>query len=225
MAHPLDRPIWNALATRHAHFREGGELAVRYPRDVSPFVVACDASPEAVAAMVTLIGEGEEISLVEAAPPSPPPGVSESRLPLFQMTWDSFPGAGESAFDIQPLSEPDAADMLALATLTRPGPFRARTHAMGRFFGVREGGQLIAMAGERLHTPGFHEVSAVCTHPDHRGRGLGAALMRKVGARMLEEGDQPFLHTYASNATAIALYRKLGFEVRAELEHAIWKRD
>lgn len=224
MAHSLDRPIWNALATRHAHFRQGGELAVRYPRDVSPFVVARDLSPEAVAAMVALIGEGEEISLVEAAPPSPPPGVSESRLPLFQMTWDRFPGASDSAFDIQPLGEADSADMLALATLTRPGPFRARTHTMGRFFGVREGGQLIAMAGERLHTPGFHEVSAVCTHPDHRGRGLGADLMRKVGACMLEEGDQPFLHTYASNATAIALYRKLGFEVRAEVTHAIWKR-
>lgn len=224
MAHILDRPIWRALATRHAHMREGDELAVRYPRDVSPFVVGRDASPEAVATMVALIGEGEEISLAEVAPPSAPPGVSETRLPLFQMVWDSFPEAGESAFDIQPLDEADAADMLALATLTRPGPFRSRTHTMGRFFGVREGGQLIAMAGERLHAPGFHEISAVCTHPDYRGRGLGAALMRKVGARMLEEGDQPFLHTYASNATAIALYRKLGFEVRAELTHAIWKR-
>lgn len=224
MAHSLDKPIWSALATRHARMREGGELAVRYPRDVSPFVVGRDATSEAVAAMVALIGEGEEISLAEVAPPSPPPGISETRLPLFQMVWNRFPGAGESSFDIQPLDDADAADMLALATLTRPGPFRLRTHTMGRFFGVREGGQLIAMAGERLHAPGFHEISAVCTHPDHRGRGLGADLMRKVGARMLEEGDQPFLHTYASNATAIALYRKLGFEVRAEVTHAIWKR-
>jgi predicted GNAT family acetyltransferase len=114
--------------------------------------------------------------------------------------------------------------MLALATLTRPGPFRSLTHTMGRFFGVREGGILIAMAGERLHTPGFHEITAVCTHPDHRGRGLGAALMRKVGARMLDEGDQPFLHTYANNATAVGLYRRLGFDVRTEVTHAVWKR-
>jgi ribosomal protein S18 acetylase RimI-like enzyme len=224
MAHILDRPIWSALATRHVHFREGSGPAVRYPHDVSPFVAGRDASPEAIAAMVALIGDDEEVSLVEAAPPSPPPGVSETRLPLFQMVWDRFPGVGESAFDIQPLDDSDASDMLQLATLTRPGPFRARTHTMGRFFGVRDGGQLIAMAGERLHTPGFHEISAVCTHPDHRGHGLGAALMCKVGARMLEEGDQPFLHTYASNATAIALYRKLGFEVRREVTHVIWKR-
>jgi predicted GNAT family acetyltransferase len=95
---------------------------------------------------------------------------------------------------------------------------------MGRFVGVRENGALIAMAGERMHMPGYREISAVCTHPDFRGRGLGAALMRVVGARMMAEGDQPFLHSYADNAGAVALYRKLGFSVRAEVVHAVWRR-
>ena len=222
----LDKPIWSALTTLHAHFAEGGDLAKRYPREISPFAVARGASADALCGIIGLMGEGEEISLAEVAPPHAPEGFTETRLPIFQMVWERFSHESNAAaaFDIQPLGEADAPDMLALATLTKPGPFRSRTHEMGRFFGVREGGQLIAMAGERLYVPGFHEISAVCTHPDHRGRGLGAALMRKVGARMLDEGDQPFLHTYASNATAIALYRKLGFEVRAELTHAMWKR-
>ncbi len=224
MSHCLDRPIWSALETRHAHFAEGGALARRYPAEMSPFVAGRDHSPDSIAAMAGLMGAGEDISMVEIDPPAAPAGISETRLPLFQMVWDTFPGAGEAAFDIRPLDEGDAAEMLALATLTRPGPFRIRTHTMGRFLGVRVDGRLIAMAGERLHVAGFHEISAVCTHPDWQGRGLGAALMRAVGARMVQEGDQPFLHTYASNATAIALYRKLGFSVRANLVHALWKR-
>jgi ribosomal protein S18 acetylase RimI-like enzyme len=223
VTHPLDRPIWSALETRQAHFARGDDLVRRFPADVSPFVAARDASPEAVAGIASQIADGDDVSLVEAAPPLAPEGISETRLPVFQMVWDRF-STGRTVFSVSPLGERDAADMLELATLTRPGPFRARTHAMGRFVGVREDGRLIAMAGERLNATGYHEISAVCTHPDRRGRGLGPALMRVVGQRILEEGDIPFLHTYSSNTTAVALYRRLGFEVRAEVTHAIWNR-
>ena len=124
---------------------------------------------------------------------------------------------------MEALGDADAGEMLALATLTRPGPFRTRTHTLGRFLGIRDGSRLVAMAGERLKLDGFAEISAVCTHPDYRSRGYGAALMRAIGQRMLSEGDTPFLHTYAANTGAIALYRKLGFEVREQVVHAVWK--
>jgi len=75
-----------------------------------------------------------------------------------------------------------------------------------------------------IGTDGFIEISAVCTHPDYRGRGYGAALMRVVGDRIISEGDTPFLHAYADNTGAIALYRKLGFEHRAEVTHAVWSK-
>lgn len=227
--HPLDRPIWTALETRHARFSNAADRARRYPADVSPFVAGLDDSPEAAAAIVSLIGPEEEISLVAIDPPSAPAGVRETRMPLLQMVWDTFPALARhpdrGAFAIRPLGEEDAPDMLALAQLTRPGPFRLRTHTMGRFLGVRVDGKLIAMAGERLHVPGFHEISAVCTHPDWQGRGLGAALITAVGARMLDDGDTPFLHTYGNNASAVGLYTKLGFIVRANLIHALWMRD
>jgi len=100
--------------------------------------------------------------------------------------------------------------MLALATLTRPGPFFDRTHQLGDFLGVRIEGQLVAMAGERMKPLGFTEVSVVCTHPDHRGRGYAGALMRLVAARILDHGETPFLHAYASNRGAIALYETRG---------------
>ena len=107
--------------------------------------------------------------------------------------------------------------MLALATLTRPGPFKERTHQFGGFIGVKDGGRLIAMAGQRMQPVGFVEVSGVCTHPDHRGRGYAAALMRVVAGRIRGRGDTPFLHAYADNRGAIGLYETLGFRFRREL--------
>ena len=104
--------------------------------------------------------------------------------------------------------------MLALARLTKPGPFFSRTHELGDFVGVKEAGELVAMAGERLKLPGFTEVSGVCTRPGHRGRGYAAALMRLVASRIVARGETPFLHAYAHNTGAIGLYETLGFRVR-----------
>jgi ribosomal protein S18 acetylase RimI-like enzyme len=221
--HPLDSPIWSALQTHQAHFDPTGTVARRFPADVSPFVAAQDASPTTIAALVDLIPPGDDVSFLQRNPPPAPDGIVATVAAALQMTTKGFTSGGR-ATGIEALGEHDAAEMLALATLTRPGPFRGRTHTLGRFLGIRDGKQLVAMAGERLHADGFHEISAVCTHPDYRGRGYGAALMRAAGERMLGEGSTPFLHTYAANTVAIALYRKLGFEVRAEVTHAVWKR-
>jgi predicted GNAT family acetyltransferase len=220
--HPLDRPIWSALQTRQKHFDRNGSLVRRFPPDVSPFAAAQDDGPVGVAALAGLLRPGEDMAMVERQLPPAPAGVVEIRARVLQMTTRGF-AAGGPDVEMTPLGEEDAADMFALATLTRPGPWRSRTHTLGRFLGIRNGERLVAMAGERLHVDGFHEISAVCTHPDYRGRGYGAALMRTVGDRMLAEGATPFLHTYADNASAIALYRRLGFDVRCEVVYATWR--
>ncbi|MEI9852841.1 MAG: GNAT family N-acetyltransferase [Sphingomonas sp.] len=123
-----------------------------------------------------------------------------------------------------PLGDADAPEMLALATLTEPGPFHAHTHSLGDFVGIRVGGRLAAMAGERMKLPGFTEVSAVCTHPDFRGRGYAGALMRVVIGGILARGETPILHSYATNRHAIALYESLGFRTRAELVFTVLAR-
>ena len=223
--HPLDRPIWTAMQTRQASLASGGARALRFPGEVSPFAATPDTSPASVEALAALLRAGEEFALLEPDFPAPPPGVSMAiGGACLQMLASAFTAGGRSA-PFEPLGERDAAEMYDLAMLTKPGPFRARTHTLGRFIGVRDQGRLVAMAGERLNVEGFHEISAVCTHPEYRGRGYGAALMRAVGTRILDEGDTPFLHTYANNETAIALYQSLGFTVRAEITHFIWKRE
>jgi predicted GNAT family acetyltransferase len=95
---------------------------------------------------------------------------------------------------------------------------------MGTFIGIRIGGRLVAMAGERMRFPGYTEVSGVCTHPEFRGRGLARRLSAAVVSGIEARGEQAFLHAWKSNHSAISLYGGLGFEVRAEVNVAVLKR-
>jgi predicted GNAT family acetyltransferase len=114
--------------------------------------------------------------------------------------------------------------MLALATLTEPGPFLRQTHRMGNFFGIRVDGRLVAMAGERFRFAGCTEVSGVCTHPDFRGHGFAGRLSRHVAAAIAARGETAFLHAWKNNVAAISLYRTLGFTLRCEVNVAVLER-
>ena len=223
--HPLDRPAWNALTTRQAHLAEGDARAVRLKADYGLFIAAADRSPASLAALAALVPPEGEVGMVEAADDWPPvPGVASEVHSVVQMMVTRPPSGAPAPFEIVDLTDADGREMLALATLTRPGPFRARTHQLGDFVGVKEDGRLIAMAGERMKLPGFTEVSAVCTLPEHRGRGLAGALMRVVMGRITARGETPFLHAYASNTGAIGLYEVLGFDHRCDIVFTVLTR-
>lgn len=223
--HPLDRPVWESLITHHAPLSEGGALARRFARDVNLFAAARDDSAESLAALADLVAPGETIFILQRPEIAVPPGFdvvkrAEGVQMVAARAVDPLGGADE----ILDLMDADAGEMLALATLTEPGPFLARTHAMGHFRGVRIEGRLAAMAGERMRCPGYTEVSGVCTHPGFRGRGLARRLSAIVAAAIQARGETPFLHAWATNTAAITLYERLGFVHRCGVNVAVLQR-
>ena len=216
--HPLDRPAWSALHGRQAQFAVWRGSAVRFRRGVGMFVAVPDWSQSSVDDVAGLIAEtGPVIIIQKDAPPSIPGSVIATQGPLWQMVAERPIEPAPHRFGIAPLGDGDAEEMIALAKLTEPGPFHHATHSLGRFIGIRQEGRLAAMAGERMRPDGHIEVSAVCTHPDFRGRGYGEALTAAVASRIQSEGDTAFLHVYAGNKSAISVYDKLGFRLRHEM--------
>lgn len=223
MTHVLDRPVWTALATRHAHVAVGGERARRFAPDIGPLAAARDDAPESLAALAELVPTVGGLLLLQADPIVLPPSlVATTTAEGVQLVLEApelLAAVPEDPHVVE-LGDGDAAAMHALATLTRPGPFAARTHVLGDFIGIVERGDLVAMAGERMKQPGFTEVSAVCTRPEARGRGLARGLSALVARRIVARGETPYLHAYASNTAAIRLYESLGFRPRRAMHVA-----
>lgn len=220
----LDRPIWSALTTGQSGLALGGDRARRFPADISPFIAARDDSDASLADLAGLVGENDLVVLLQRRPGPVPPGLAlEKEARAVQMVADrllSPPPVGE----VVDLGDADAPEMLELATLTEPGPFLVNTHRLGGFIGIRQDGKLAAMAGERLNPGPYCEVSAVCTHPDFRGRGYAGMLTLMVAQAIARRGQIPFLHTYASNESAIRLYEKLGFRLRCGMSVQMFGR-
>ncbi|MEJ8474636.1 GNAT family N-acetyltransferase [Roseibium algae] len=226
MTDPLARAVWSSLTSHHTRFATGTPLALRFHKDVSPFAASKDDSPESLKALASLVGpENDSIYLMQAdaivLPDTLVAGTSRPGVMLVKQTSPVLPASEET---IEKLSAEDSAQMRALAALTKPGPFLARTHELSQFCGIKQDGKLVAMAGERVRLPGYSEISGVCTHPDYRGRGYAAKLSAFIAEQITARGETPFLHSWADNDGAISLYRKLGFEINRDVNVAVVSR-
>ncbi len=204
----LQNPFWHALTTEQASLALIRGKARRFPADVIPFAAIESPGSEAASDLLALLAPGERV-FVESAAALESPGLREVQSTQgVQMLFEGEPG--EEAADLELLGEADIPAMLALSAAALPAFFRPRSPSLGAFYGVRAGSALAAMSGERLAVPGWREISAVCTHPEHRGRGYGAALIRRMVHFHRSRGVRSFLHVEARNP-AIALYWRLGF--------------
>ncbi|MBW7968171.1 GNAT family N-acetyltransferase [Bradyrhizobium sp. BR 10289] len=213
----LDRPIWSALTTSQKHLAEGGPRALRYPVDMTPFADMVDMSATSFAALGDLMSGSHVAALFTPEPVEIPAGfkvvLAETGEQMIGSPADTSPRDAE----IVKLGAADVPAMMALTELTKPGPFAVRTHELGTFLGIRAGGELVAMTGERMKPGKFVEMTAVCVHPDYRGRGYAQALLSAVARQIEARGEIPFLHVFSSNTSAIALYQRQGMHIRRRL--------
>jgi predicted GNAT family acetyltransferase len=216
-ADKLDNPVWEALTAKQARLAEGDGLARRFLPSIAPFAAVKCLTLEALERLADLLAPGETVllqTLTEIPSTATAAALRAEKLfDVLQMTDERTSEPGDIG-GVERLSAGDADEMLALATKTSPGPFTQRTVETGHYIGLRDKGRLIAMAGERMQLDGFVEISAVCVDDDYRGRGIAARLMNILRAEIRKRTDVPFLHVRAGNATAIGLYRRLGFEDR-----------
>jgi GNAT superfamily N-acetyltransferase len=211
----LDRPVWSALNGPQAALARGSAPAWRIDPAYGPFAAAAPGREAALGAL--LADSSDQIWLIEGAPVPPPPGTVVRKVAALAQLVADDPVETDAGRDCVVLGPADVPAMTELAQATRPGPWRPSTWRYGPFYGVRRDGRLIAMAGERLRpAPGMIEVSGVCTDPAFRGQGLAGQLIRRVMAGHRARGAASFLHSYADNAGAIALYRALGFAPRRD---------
>ena len=211
--HVLDNPAWPALRGPHKRFAEPVGDAVRYQADVAPFITV---HPDAGAGVVgrrgraRRAGRGHHHHRHRAAPPEHWEVVVEAGgVQLLDVALEARPDP-----EAVVLTAADVPEILDLVERTRPGPYRQRTIELGTYLGIRRDGRLVAMAGERLHPPGWTEISAVCTDAGFRGQGLATRLVRAVAHGIRARGEHPFLHAAATNINAIRLYESIGFELR-----------
>ncbi|MES2151235.1 MAG: GNAT family N-acetyltransferase [Pseudomonadota bacterium] len=207
----LDNIFWHTMTGEHARFTTGTEHARRFAPGFSPILGFRDAGRPDFAALAPFCEAGEHF-YCDGWSGAPPEGWAvEMESTMLRMVWHGSAPEADAAPDAIALGPEHAQQALALATLTRPGPFGPRTPELGEYFGYVDGGRLVAMAGERMSAPGLREISGVCTDPAYQGRGMARQLVAKLVRRQLQRQQTPFLHVMRANVAAHELYLRMGF--------------
>jgi ribosomal protein S18 acetylase RimI-like enzyme len=215
--HILDNPIWNALQNHNRTLGTTiGKVAFFHP-EVAPFAACAEFTEENLNLLYEAVDFKTPVVLATNVRLNIPARWKNLEcVPGFQMI---FKGAAEppAVPPVTLLDEHHVDQMLRLTKLTNPGPFLPRTIEFGHYEGFLDDQTLVAMAGQRMHPDGFAEISAVCTHPSHLGKGYARHLLLRQAKRIQAASETPFLHVKQDNLRAIGVYEDLGFEKRCEI--------
>ncbi|WFE40388.1 GNAT family N-acetyltransferase [Micromonospora sp. WMMD998] len=209
-------------------FRRGEQVVLLY-HGVTPPTVLAFAAPAGRAEMAAL--------LAEVAPVLPARSYAHLSPGLVGALSGSFRCGPGGRHRRMALTDPGrlagvapagevlgAADLPALRRLYgRAYPdnwFDARMVETGQYVGVRDGGELVAVAGVHVWSPvyGVAALGNVATDPRWRGRGLGAGVVAALCARLRETVSHVVLNVKADNVAAVRLYERVGFTRVADYE-------
>ena len=215
----LDNPAWAALTTEQAVFATGTGNAKRYSPGLLPFTACRDGAGGSMLELDAFIDKGSSFFIIGDLPPLPAGWSIDLELPCAQMLLQTMPGPVPGAVTpaVVPLGPSDADEMVALITAVQPGYYLRDTHLLGSYFGIKENGRLVAMAGERMRLTGYSELSAICTLPAYTGRGYAQQLMKHLCSEHAPNGIISFLHVALTNQRAIRLYEHMGFAQRRSI--------
>lgn len=218
MDNVLDNPIWNGLISNNKHLSLGNEYIKYFPIEIAPFAGLKEVNNVSLRLLYDIAPEDRVFVLITAAELAVPKEWKIIRQEtILQMVFDVSKPINIDETCIVPLEKKDVPQMLSLTQLTNPGPFLERTIEFGFYSGIFKEGQLVAMAGQRMHPDGYAEISAVCTHPGFTGNGFGSRLLSYQAGRITRQGEIPFLHVRGNNENAIKIYKSLGFSIRKNM--------
>lgn len=110
----------------------------------------------------------------------------------------------------------DLEDIQQLYQDSYPGNwFDPRMLETEQYFGIRVKNRLVSIAGIHVYSEQYKVAALgnIVTHPDYRGNGFGKCVTAKLCQSLLQNVEHIGLNVKADNEIAVAMYKKLGFEV------------
>ncbi len=226
MKHLLHNPVYHALLSGDRHLSFGNEKVKFFDEHVSPFAGFEQEYEKGFSDLYELLPTARKILYATPSIITQPAGWQlKHEIKGLQFVYKAGQLSKTEFRDVMPLSEIHVEQMMHLAKLTKPGPFDKGTINFGSYYGIFENEKLVAMTGQRLHLHSYTEISAVCTHPDHTGKGYANRLLQHQLQLILQQDQQPFLHVRDNNERAIALYQRLGFGISMAMNFYFMKRQ